>query len=402
MPKTIEDLSAQLAGKFDELAAWKARQEEAIKASRQVSDETKNALASLSKDIADINAQMDAIAQKAAPGNASDKPQMSFGQQVIASDAFQAFRAGGYRGSTGTIRVMADADPKEVRSNNTAIGADKLVEPQRLPGIFTYAPDAFVARTLIAQGRTNSNAIEYVRETEFTNNAAPVAEGALKPESAIAWEKDTASVRTIAHWIPASKQILEDDAQLLSYLEARLVYGLGQVEEEQLLVGDGTGENLKGLYTAATAKVSSTWNIDSNAGAGQYMLDVIARAALQVKLDTNYGCNGFYINPMDAFILRTMKDANNNYCFASPANGGMPMPWGLRMIESAHVPQGNVLIGAFNMASQVFDRTGIEVAISDQDRDNFVRNMLTIRVEERLALVTYRPKAIIKTSISAS
>lgn len=56
-------------------------------------------------------------------------------------------------------------------------------------------------RDLLAQGRITSNALEYVRENVFTNAAAPVAEGTLKPESNITFTKETANVKTIAHWI---------------------------------------------------------------------------------------------------------------------------------------------------------------------------------------------------------
>ncbi|WP_236215691.1 phage major capsid protein, partial [Metapseudomonas otitidis] len=107
-------------------------------------------------------------------------------------------------------------------------------------------------RDLLAQGRTTSNAVEYVRENVYTNSAAPVAEGALKPESNLTFTKQTANVKTIAHWIQASRQIMSDAPQLESYVNDRLIYGLRLKEESQVLAGDGTGDNLPGLKTVAT------------------------------------------------------------------------------------------------------------------------------------------------------
>ncbi|RVQ83166.1 phage major capsid protein, partial [Enterobacter hormaechei] len=74
-------------------------------------------------------------------------------------------------------------------------------------------------------GRISSNALEYVREEVFTNNADVVAEKALKPESDITFSKQTANVKTIAHWVQASRQVMDDAPMLQSYINNRLMYG---------------------------------------------------------------------------------------------------------------------------------------------------------------------------------
>jgi HK97 family phage major capsid protein len=96
----------------------------------------------------------------------------------------------------------------------------------QVPGIVMPGLRRLTIRDLLAQGRISSNSLEYVREEVFTNNADIVAEKALKPESDITFSKQTANVRTIAHWVQASRQVMDDAPMLQSYVNNRLLYGL--------------------------------------------------------------------------------------------------------------------------------------------------------------------------------
>jgi HK97 family phage major capsid protein len=120
-----------------------------------------------------------------------------------------------------------------------------LIQPMQVPGIIMPGLRRLTIRDLLAQGRISSNSLEYVRENVFTNNAASVAEKALKPESDITFSKQTANVKTIAHWIQASRQVMDDAPMLESYVNNRLLYGLALEEERQLLNGDGSGDDLE-------------------------------------------------------------------------------------------------------------------------------------------------------------
>lgn len=104
-----------------------------------------------------------------------------------------------------------------------------------------------------ARDHRGSNAVEYPAQTGRTNNAATVAEGTVKPESGLAFELRTLPTQVIAHWIPASRQVLEDSPQLRDIIDGELRYGLAYVEEGQLLYGDGSGSNLDGMVPNATA-----------------------------------------------------------------------------------------------------------------------------------------------------
>ena len=265
------DITKSVSDKMGELSQWRAKHDESLAAFGKATDEQKNAIASISKEIEGLNARLTDLMQKSARPEGNVPAARSLGQQVIESDRFKAFQAGGFRGRTGNIPVLLGA----LTTDN---GGGVLVEPQRLPGIRMPGQLPLRVRDLLAVGTTSSNAIEFVREKTFTNNAAAVAENTKKPESVIEFEQDSTTVKTLAHWIPASRQILDDVSQLQSYIDARMLYGLNLVEDNQLMNGDGTGANLKGLMRYATKFDEQLATSSTN------KLDRIADAILQVWL----------------------------------------------------------------------------------------------------------------------
>lgn len=382
------DITKSVSDKMGELSQWRAKHDESLAAFGKATDEQKNAIASISKEIEGLNARLTDLMQKSARPEGNVPAARSLGQQVIESDRFKAFQAGGFRGRTGNIPVLLGA----LMTDN---GGGVLVEPQRLPGIRMPGQLPLRVRDLLAVGTTSSNAIEFVREKTFTNNAAAVAENTKKPESVIEFEQDSTTVKTLAHWIPASRQILDDVSQLQSYIDARMLYGLNLVEDNQLMNGDGTGANLKGLMRYATQFDEQLATSSTN------KLDRIADAILQVWL-TGFPANGIYMHPKDTNDLRKLKDTIGRYLFSNPESAIVPMPWGMRVVETTAIPEGTALVGAFALAAQVFDRQTATIDIADQDQDNFVKNMITIRAEERLALAVYYPSAIVSLPLVAS
>ena len=142
----------------------------------------------------------------------------SHGQKFVETERFKNLQARDTKSAT--------MDLKSITSATTGTGdAGVLIEPQRVPGVITQPDRPMFLRDLLSPGETTSNAIEYVRETGFTNAAAPVAEGALKPESSIEFELLTAPIRTIAHWMIASMQVLADVPMLRSFIDQRLRSG---------------------------------------------------------------------------------------------------------------------------------------------------------------------------------
>lgn len=316
-----------------------------------------------------------------------------YGDQLVNSDAFKNIdTAGAWRGS---IRVQAER--ADITSGNTTVGAGRsagtsLVPGARVPGIIAPPNRQLTIRDLLAPGTTSQSSVEFVKETGFTNNARPVTEGTKKPQSDIAFNLFTTPVRTIAHIFKASRQIMDDAPALASYINARGTYGLKYVEENQLLNGNGTGQNLNGIVPQATAFAPAFNPSDETA------IDRLRLAVLQVVL-AEYPASGFVLNPTDWARIELTKDKEGRYIVGNAQSPIGPSLWGLPVVQTQAMAAGEFLTGAFNLGAQIFDRMGVEVLLSSENVDDFERNMLTVRIEERLALAVYRPEAFVTGDI---
>jgi HK97 family phage major capsid protein len=282
-------------------------------------------------------------------------------------------------------------------TNSGATGAALNYPAQTIAGLSAGAPlvRRLTVRDLLAPGRTSAAALFYPKENVFTDNSAVVSEGSLKPESEMTFTSVTEAVVTIAHHLRISKQMAADVPGLVSYINSRLMYGLKLEEEDQLLNGSGVGGNLEGIYTAATLYTNT------NSLPNETDVDKIRLAILQAEL-AYAEVNGIVLNPTNWALMELTKDSTGQYVFAQPQSAAAPRLWGRNVVSTPAMTQGRFLVGDFAQHAQIFDREDASVAISAEDRDNFVRNMLTILVEERLALAIYRPQAFIKGRLESS
>ena len=311
----------------------------------------------------------------------------TLGQQVVENDDFKSFVA---KGARGTVKL----ETKAITSASNSAGV--LIDPQRQPGIDMIPRMRLTVRDLLAPGQTTSNSIEYIQQKSRQNNAAMVAETAQKPESTFDFELKNTPVRTLAHWIPVSRQAMDDVAQLRSIIDSELRWGLDETEEKELLRGDGTGQHLLGLIPEAT---------DADPAFEPAMasrVDFIRLAMLQVAL-AEYTADAIVINPIDWAQIELQKEATSGaYLFSNPTQGLLgPRLWGLPVVATAAMEEGEYLVGGFKIAAQIFDRMGTEVLISSEDRDNFIKNMLTCRGERRLAVAVKRKAALVTGTFPA-
>lgn len=354
--------------------------------------ESKNAADKALLDMNVLSARVTEMEQKMARrgGDGTNAETKSIGARVAESDEYKAMSA-----KSGAWRGTAQFEVKNITSTSTSgvSATTGLVVADRQPGIVQVLPNRqLTVRSLLMPGTTSSGAIDYVRETLFTNNAAAVAENPADayPQSDLKFDLQSLPVRTIAHWMLASKQILSDAPMLASYIDGRLRYGLAYKEDDQLLNGDGTGENLKGLMVQATAYAQPAGVTVANAT----MIDTLRLAMLQATLAL-YPATGHVLNPTDWASIELTKDGQQRYVFANPTGLASPALWGLPVAESLAMPQNTFLTGAFRYAAQIFDREDATVIISTEDRDNLTKGMVTIMAEERLGLAVYRPQALI-------
>lgn len=384
-PRDEKTIETELKSTLDQVKRFAEDFEKKAKAGEDANTEIKKKADEALTNLAGLRGELTELAQKFAAGRRGEDGEhevKSLGQQVGEHQSVK-----GWNGrDTGTMEFKA------VTSANGSGGG--LITVDRRPEIIGIPRQQLRVRDLLTPGRTTSNAIEYPKQTARTNNAAPVAETAEKPESNYTWGAANAVVTTIAHWVPVSRQAMDDIPQLESLIDGELRYGLDDAEDAQLLLGDGTGQNLNGLYTQATAYAAPI------AITGASRIDQLRLALLQVEL-ADYAPDGMVLHPTAWASIELTKTTDGAYIFANPQALAGPVLWGRPVVPTKRIGAGNFLVGAFKLAAQIFDRMETEVRISDQDRDNFIKNMLTVRAEKRLALAVRRPAALVKGALVA-
>ncbi|HGN2089205.1 TPA: phage major capsid protein [Proteus mirabilis] len=386
----LKNLSAKIEeanGKFN------AKAEEALKEAQKVgslSTETKAAVDKMATELnalreseKTLKASLGELEQHVAqmPLNNAVQAAKTIGQQVISADVLKEINSSIQSSKRISIPVQATLTSTGV--------AEGVVEPQRLPGIDVAPKQRLFIRDLIAPGKTTSPAIFWVQQTGFTNKASVVPENTTKPYSDIEFATKITPVTTIAHMFKASKQILDDFAQLQSLVDAEMRYGLKFVEEQEILFGDGSGAHLHGIIPQAS-KYKPEFSVEKQNG-----IDDLRLAMLQAQL-ARLPATGHVLHFIDWAKIELTKDSLGRYILANPSALVGPTLWGLPVVatESAAF-KGKFLTGAFNAGAQLFDREETNVVISTENTDDFEKNMISIRCEERLALAVKRPEAFV-------
>lgn len=331
----------------------------------------------------ELKAKLDEVAQGAQRRGGAAQAAKSAGYQVIENEKLKEFTA---TIGVGQSRAFPVQNATPTTTSDIPAGT---IEPTRLPGIDSYPKQRLFIRDLIAPGRTQSNAIFWVQMTGFTNAAATVAETTAKPYSDIAFATKTSPVVTLAHMFKASKQILDDFAQLQSTIDVEMRYGLKSVEENEILFGPGTGGRLEGIVPQASDFAPEF------APTSRQNIDDIRLAMLQAQL-ARLPPDGIVMHMTDWAKIELTKDAGGNYILANPLRLAGPTLWGLPVVAT-DIPafEGDFLVGAFQTGAQLFDREDANVVIATTNVDDFEKNMISIRCEERLALAVKRPEAFI-------
>ena len=396
--KSAAEMAAEFKSDFDrKLDTVKALAEDAAgKAARgeEMSTSVKALADEALTGMNEAKARLTELEQKADRRGAEPERPKSAGYQFIENDEVKSFLANPKSGQRVGIETKA------IISSLTTVAdgsAGDLLVPMRV-GMVAPVTRRMTVRDLLTPGRTSQPSIQYPVETGFTNAAATVSEqtGPTKPQSDIQFDIRTTAVTTIAHWLLATRQILDDAPMLQSYIDGRLKYGLAYVEEGQLLNGSGTGTNLNGIYTQATAFAAGVSIV-----VGPTKLDAIRYAMLQAVL-AELPSTGVVLNPIDWAGIETTKDGQGRYIIGNPQQVAQPQLWGLPVVATQAMTSGTFLTGAFQMGAQIFDREDARVEVSTEDSDNFRKNLVTILAEQRLALAVYRPEAFIKGTFSTA
>jgi HK97 family phage major capsid protein len=354
----------------------------------------------------------ESIAAKSAAATAGYAPSRgrSVGEVFLNSPEFKALD-GGRNGANMPSPFILNAQ------DVTAYGVKDVYSalPTGTPGAFgSIQRDPIVVppmrtrrvRDLFPVRTTTAAVIEYFRMTGFTNAASSVAERSgsafgLKPQSGFTFAGAQAPVRTLAHWEAAHRNVLADEPQLRSIIDNELMYGLRLQEDEQILNGDGAGENLEGVLQTAGIQTYD-WSDGATAPVADTKADAIRRAATLSFL-AYYEPTGVVLHPNDWEDIELTKDQNGQYLVAvSVALGGEPRLWRIPVVDTPAIAEGTALVGAFGTGAQLYDREQASIRISEQHADFFVRNAIVILAEQRLALAVKRPEAFVKVTFDGA
>lgn len=381
----IQAINASLKTVGDQLKA----QAEQAASNANLNTETRAKVDELLMKQGELQANLQGAEQKLAKieanGAGGDVQHQTYGQQFVSDEKWKAFV--GQTTPRGRVDMTFQAAITTVTTDTDGAAGD-LVTSTRLPGIIAPPDRRMTVRDLITPGRMDGSVLEYVKETGFTNNAAPVAETAKKPESTMKFDLVSTTAKVIAHYVKASRQILSDASQLASYIDGRLRYGLAFKEEQQLLNGDGTGQNLLGIIPQATAYAAPF------SPANATVIDKIRLAMLQAEL-AEYPATGIVMHPTDWARVELTKDSTGRYIIGNPQGTIGATLWNRPVVATQAIAEDKFLTGAFRLGAQVFDRWQARVEVATENEDDFVKNLVTILAEERLALAVYRPQAFI-------
>lgn len=381
--------------------------ETAAKAARSVTAEEKQRIEQLISDATSRKARIqdmedteklrESVERMRGPINepAEEAPSgvKSVGEAFTKSDAYQSLQAGFKSGQMTGNWTSGPVEVPFAAKATVTTGASPIVQPDTQAGILPFLYRRLTVADLLASGTTDSGTVRYLRENTNTNAAAAVAEGDLKPESTITFDQVDEPVRKVATFLPVSDEMLEDVAQLQSYLDGRLRLFVDHAEEAQLLSGSGLAPNLRGLLNRTGVQTAAK-------AVGGNVVDLVYTAITNIRVNALIEPDGIVMHPTNWATIRTQKDGNGQYYgggpFTGPYGQGGIAPdtlWGLPVAVTSAIPVNTALVGAFRAAAQVFRRGGLTVEASNSHADFFQRNLTAIRAEERLALAVYRPNA---------
>jgi HK97 family phage major capsid protein len=362
------------------LAAAIEKFEGQLKEKSSVDTEVKGEVRELSESYKAMAAQLKDLAQRHESGTKSEAPKTA-AQEFIASAAYKGLVDGSVQRARFEVKNTVTTD-----STNTF--------PMQKPGIIpgNFAPMSI--RSVLNSIGVSGNMVNAIREAAWTNSAAEVAQAAAKPESVLTFEQYNVPITTVAHWIKISNQLLADAPAVVAYIETRLRDGLAQRIDAQLLNGNGTAPNLSGLtdtgnFTAYTPT------------AGDLLVDAINRAKYALWATGN-APDTVIVNPAAWGAMERTREGTGTgmYLYGMPGVPGNMNPFGVQIVLSNHMPAANFLIGALRQSAVVYSRQGSVIDMGYVN-DDFTKNLITIRAEERLGLGVERPSGILYGAFSA-
>lgn len=362
-------VAADIKTRNDELTGISKEVEE-LKGLEMIALENKRALDEGNERKSGMNWQEEAKGGKKAPAE-----HKSIGELFIESKAFKEFNASAKKGPA------ADVDFERKTLDETGWVPQAIRIPNIVPGVLQRP----VVADLIPQGVTSQYSIPYMEETTTTNNAAARLENGQAGESAIAFTEKTADVIEIATFLAISERLMEDVPALRSYVDGRLNIFLQLAEENELLNGLGVAPSMRGLLHVV--------GLQTQAKGADPTPDAIYKAMTKIQVSSEFSASGYITHPTDWQDIALLRTVDGVYIWGSPSGAQPERIWGLPVVKTTSIAENTGLVGAYDMAAQIFRRKNITFEVSNSHSDFFIKGKLAIRCAERVAMPVYRPVA---------
>jgi HK97 family phage major capsid protein len=284
--------------------------------------------------------------------------------------------------------------------NPVGVSTTGVLPIDRIPGIVPEARQQLKIRDLFTSRPTTMQVVDYVKVSTPMSIASPVPESSLKPENSLSFTSVSEKVRLLATWIPATRQVLDDFTELMSFIKSALPFYVDLAEELQMLAGDGTGENLHGIVPQST---SFNAGLLPSAAKGWNKIDVIATAIKQINAAKEIPPTFVVLNTNDWWDIRLAKDGFGRYLLGDAQSAVRPTLFGLDVVATTTITQNTFLVGSGNpVAAEIRDRMDLTIDISTENQDYFIRNLIAIRAEKRLAMIVKRGASFVTGTFTTS
>lgn len=390
-----ESLDQQLKSGFEGLQKKYDAAMDEVQKGNKVTGDLKQQIEDQKGDLQKVIDQVQDLEQKGVKLRGGPGEGKSFIDMIKGDDSYKALSSNSANRAEIEVTKSDLAAMKEVKVTSAGVVApvyDTVIQP----GI---RQELRIRDLLTAIPVTGQN-YTYFRELLHTRGAAPVAEGGTKPTSDVTFQPATDRVKKIAVWMPVTEEALADVPQMQGYIQELLRYDLKLEEENQILKGDGTGENLNGLMTQATVYDATL------SKAGDTSIDTVRRGIYQVRKQSKLSADGVVMSELDWMNIELQKDGENRYLFANLQGLVTPILWGRPVITSDSMDEGDAdtggefLIANFARAAILFDRMTYLFKMG-LINDMFIKNMIALLAEERLGLGVRRKEALVKGRFKA-
>lgn len=279
-----------------------------------------------------------------------------------------------------TLRTKA-AQFKTLMSTTAGYGPESI----RIGGFVEDVTRPIQLLDIIPMGQTSYENVKYMEETTRTHSAAEKSEGGTFAESAFAFTERTSAVEKITDSLPVTDEQLEDVPFISGYINARLMFGLRQRLDTQVLVGDGAAPNLEGIKNVT--------GIQTQAKGADPTPDAFFKAMTKVRVTGRAQPTHHLIHPTDWEQIRLLRTSDGVYIWGSPSESGPERMWGLPVIMVEADSAGTGYVGSFQPAwISLFEKRGVDMQVG-YTGSQFVEGKRTIRADMRLAFVIFRPAA---------